>query len=89
MENKERFAFDESQRKEIYKNIRRAEARGCRDAERRYPNDLQKQFTLASELQDRYKNELANKLGISRDQLDEIGLEGIQKNWPFPAPEAD
>jgi len=46
--------------------------------------DFARQNDLASELEEQYKGELATELGLTREQLSEISLEGSQNNWPLP-----
>ena len=45
---------------------------------------LEKQGELENRLIDKYKNELAKKYGLTLEQLKEIALEGVTKDWPFP-----
>ena len=87
----ERFGLTTQERVQVFQRILTAGDRGQADAEREAPigdtptlADFQKQGDLASELEEQYKGELASELGLTRDQLDEISLEGLQNNWPFP-----
>lgn len=45
---------------------------------------LEKQGELENRLIDKYENELAKKYGLTLEQLKEIALEGVTKDWPFP-----
>jgi len=45
---------------------------------------LEKQAELESRLKDKYKDKLAKKYGLTREQLEKISIEGIEKDWPFP-----
>lgn len=45
---------------------------------------MKKQGELRGRLVDKNEGELAKKHGLTREQLREIGLEGIEKYWPFP-----
>jgi hypothetical protein len=45
---------------------------------------LEKQAELESRLKDKYEDELAKKYGLTREQLEKISIEGIEKDWPFP-----
>ena len=85
-ETEKKFGDTESERKQIWKDIIRAEDRADVEALLIYPdmtpyNDWRNLF---DELANRYKLELAHKLGLSMEQLAEIGYEGIEKGWPFP-----
>ena len=46
-----------------------------------------KRVELEDRLRDKYKDELAKKYGLTRKQLKEITIEGIEKDWPFPKEE--
>ena len=49
------------------------------------PNEqLEKQAELESRLKDVYEDKLAKKYGLTREQLEKISIEGIEKDWPFP-----
>ena len=89
----ERFGFTTDERMQIFRRIVTAGDRGQADAESQAPlgdtptlADLTRQTDLASELEEKYKGELAAELGLTREQLSEISLEGLQNNWPFPQP---
>jgi len=45
---------------------------------------LEKQGELENRLIDKYENELAKKYGLTLEQLKEIALESVTKDWPFP-----
>lgn len=45
---------------------------------------LRKQAELMDQLRDKYKNELAQKYGLTREQLEAITTEGLEKDWAFP-----
>lgn len=79
-----RFGFTVDGRKDIYKRIVSTEDRGQKEAEKRYPSDLRKQFDFVDELSAKYKKDLATELGITKEQLDEIAQEGVLNNWPMP-----
>ena len=76
-----------------YSQLVGAEDRGQAEAEREFPTedvvdlaDLSRQVERADQLTNSYKQGLADQLGITRDQLDEIAVEGLTQNWPMPAP---
>ena len=95
----QKFGLSEAQRQQIWKEIVQAEDRAHREAEQEFPlpdpskpgysssvfmEQLEKQIELEETLGEKYKNELAEKYGLTRDQLDAIGTEGVIKDWPFP-----
>jgi hypothetical protein len=45
---------------------------------------LRKQGQEKDRMADFYEAELAKKYGISREELDEIEIEGMKKHWPMP-----
>ncbi|NQS90560.1 hypothetical protein HQ584_12320 [Patescibacteria group bacterium] len=45
---------------------------------------LGKQAELESRLKDKHEDELAKKYGLTREQLEKISIEGLEKDWPFP-----
>ena len=45
---------------------------------------LEKQAELENRLKEKYEDELAKEYGLTREQLEKISLEGIEKDWPFP-----
>lgn len=98
-EPEEKFGLSEDKRKEIWQAIVKAEDRAREESEKKYPtpdpsqanysqelfmSQFDKQIDLQYSLQDKYSNELLSKYGITQDQLDDIGGEGITKSWAFP-----
>ena len=86
-----RFGMSESKRKEIWRGIVLAEDRATKKAEQRYPikpgdgmSQIERQIDLQRSLQKKYKDALARKHGLTRQQLDEIMTEGVKKDWPYP-----
>ena len=84
-ERGERFGLTRQERMAAYRGLVAAEDRGQAEAEREFPTDFSRQFERADQLAEQYKGDLADELGIARDQLDEIGVEGLEQNWPMPA----
>lgn len=95
-----RFGLTESQRKEIFKDIVRAEDRAMKESMAKYPDLLpsdpgysqdafweqaNRQMDEQDRLTEIYKDALAEEHGLTRDELREIGLEGMNKQWPMPA----
>lgn len=81
-----RFGLNRQERMVAYGQLVGAEDRGNAEAQREFPTDFRRQLERADQLGEQYKQDLAAELGITRDQLDEIGVEGLQQNWPMPAP---
>ncbi len=78
---KQRFGLTEAERKRIYKEIFKAEEMGLKAAEKKHgspaPLEAIKRYS------DQYRNQLAKKHELARNQLGEINMEGIEKDWPF------
>ena len=86
----------------IFRDIVRVEDRANNEAEQMYPfpmpkndpsytetgekNQLQKQLDYATELIKEHRAELATSLGLTMEQLQEIGREGMQNWWEIPSP---
>lgn len=81
-----RFGYTESERRQIWEDIIRAEDRADVEALQIYPDmsPYDEWRGLFDELAYMYKSELAQKLGLSYEQLGEIAFEAIEKDWPFP-----
>jgi hypothetical protein len=82
----DKFGLPESTRKEIWRQLVLVEDRSFREAERIYPDDFYKQARKADELQQKYERDLAKKYGLNSSQLQDISIEGAQKDWPLPTP---
>ena len=83
-EPEEKYGLPEAKRKRIYKEIITAERRATDEAMERAPADINKQIDLERELAEKYKDELARKYNLSKDQLFSIGIEGVTNQWPGP-----
>ena len=80
----DRFGLSENERKVVFREIVAAEERATQDAVERVPNSrIKEQVSLESDLGHQYKLDLAKKYGLSEEQLQAIGLEGIEKGWPW------
>jgi ribonuclease HII len=92
----EKFGLTELQRKELFKEIVKAEdkaneyKRAKEDSLLNLKLDkakLKKEYEIvenqSKELLDKYKLELVNKYKINIEQENEIGLEGLDNNWPL------
>lgn len=96
-----KLGLTESERQMIWRDIVREEDRAHRDAEEFYPfpmpkndpsytetgeiNQLSKQLDYARELMKQYREELAESLGMTMEQLEKIGKEGMKNWWETPA----
>lgn len=72
----------ENMRMNVYREIWNGESRASEGAIRRYPNDIDAQSDYESVLYERYMDEIAQKYNITRQQLWDIGTEGVVKQWP-------
>lgn len=94
-----KHGLPESQRKELFRAIVTAEDRADADAQRMYPLSdplkpgysqakarakVRKQADARNTLGEKYKAEVARKYGVTEEQLQDISVEGIEKNWPMP-----
>jgi len=81
-----KFGFTEAERKQIWEDLIRAEDRADVVAIRKYPNmtPYNDWRNLFDEFANLYKSELARELGLTLEQLTEIGYEAMEKDWPFP-----
>jgi len=94
----ERFGLSEAKRKQIFSEIVKAEDRAEKEAEAKYPlsdpsrpgdsesflRKVERYSALKEKLNEKYNDELAAQYGLTRQQLDEVGMEGMIKDWPFP-----
>lgn len=95
----QKFGLSETERQQIWNEIVESEDKAFQEAKREFPDldpldpdysqslfmeQLDKQIELQRTLDERYKNELAEKYGLTLDQLTEITVEGLTKDWPFP-----
>ncbi len=100
----QKFGLSEAERQQIWNEIVKSEDRARREAEQEFPDpdpldpnysqslfmeQFEKQIELQRTLDEKYKNELAEKYGLTRDQLAEIAGEGLTKDWPFPPPPSE
>lgn len=80
-EQEEIFGLSEDQRKQVFREIVSVERRATDDAMKREPANIDKQFALERKLVEKYKVDLAKKYNVTREQLDEISVEGLEKQW--------
>jgi len=94
-----KYGLTEAKRKEIFVAIVTAEGRADKEAQRMYPipdplepgysrdkvgTQWNHQIEAFENLKKKYKMQVAKKYGISEEQLQEISIEGVTKNWPIP-----
>lgn len=94
-----KHGLPESKRKEIFRAIVAAEDRADADAQRMHPlpdplkpgysrakasEQVMKQTEALNTLTTKYKAEVATRYGITEEQLRDISVEAIEKNWPMP-----
>jgi len=99
-EPEDRFGLTEEQRVAIFREMALAEDRALAEAMAKYPDlipgtlgysqeafrqQLDRQTEEMDRLNEKYKEELVTKHGLTREQLDMIATEGLGKDWPFPA----
>src|SRR4029078_12730259 len=88
----EKFGLSEDQRKAIFRDGVLAEDRANREAEQTYPEPnsptpevnmaaFEKRDNLANKLIEKYRNQLARKNHLTKNQIDEIMNEGLEKSW--------
>ena len=83
-EPEERFGLSEDVRQVVFREIAAAEERATQEAMKRVPDSrIMEQIELERELGTAHKRALARKYKISEEQLQEIGLEGVKKGWPW------
>lgn len=76
---------DEAQRKEVFLRYVEAERQARKDLERYRlrANDTKPRDSQWAH--DLYKQPLAKKYGLTREELDAVGVEGRRKGWPTPS----
>jgi hypothetical protein len=86
-----KFGLSEDTRRTVVADVFRAAQRADVESRKRIPDTsagdfmvtLKKQQALKDELVTRYKGELAKRYKVTREQLDAIFIEGLEKNWPM------
>ena len=76
-----KFGLREEQRREVFREIARLEKKATDEAIQRFPSDINKQIDLETKLDEKYKDELAAKYQLTRDQLQSIMVEGVKNLW--------
>jgi DNA-directed RNA polymerase subunit RPC12/RpoP len=93
-----KYGLSESERRAIFKLIGKAEDRANAEAQRLYPvpdllspgysqtqaeTQSLKQMEKGDRLREKYTEEIAHRYGITVEELQQIGFEGLRKNWPW------
>ncbi len=71
-------------RKKIFLELVRAEDRANIEALRKYTMDPPKLGQYREKLEERYKIQVRDKYGITKEEADRISIEGKAKNWTTP-----
>ena len=81
-EPEDRFGLSESDRKQLFAEIGRAQERATDEAMSRIPDiKIMEQLELEQELAERYKAELAAKYGLTDEEVFQVMTEGVRKGW--------
>ena len=92
-----KFGLTEDQRREVYRDLLRAEDHAQRETDRRYPplntgaSDVRWQLHaemsehFRTQVEEEDKKAIAKRYGVSSSDLQAIGAEGFEKSWPRPA----
>jgi len=79
-----KFGLSEAQRMQIFSEIVKAEDNATNAAMNKYPTDIMRQIDYERQEAEANKENLCKKYRLSKEDLDEIGIEGIKKKWPMP-----
>lgn len=81
-----KFGFSESQRKKIFQEYIKAEDRASIEEANINKDNYSPEecYRTLHSLQEKYKNKITKKYSITREQLEKIAMEGINKKWPMP-----
>lgn len=82
-EPQKKFGLTEAERQEAFREFARLEKKATDEAIERYSSDINKQIDLERDLQEKYKNELAARFSLTRDQLQSIMVEGVTNQWKY------
>lgn len=81
-EPEDRFGLSEQKRMRVFREMGVDDHRAMRKARARFPDSqFLKQFDLSSKLEEEYREELAVKYSLTRDQLRDIMVEGVRMGW--------
>lgn len=77
--------LSEGLRKKVFFELVQMEDKATKEAETKYPDNLDKQIDYERALADRYKLGVCHRYGINTPQGRAIQLEGVVNNWPKPS----
>jgi len=80
-----KFGFSEPKRKEIFRDIVKAEDRAAKEAREKYPNDVDQETRLERELARKFKEQVRDKYDISESIEDSITTEALSEGWSMPS----
>lgn len=88
----EKWGLTHNQRFEIWNKRIRLEDKAQLEADKKYPlnkvgikkDDIIKNIELMRKLKSQYETELAKEYSIPKNTIDSVGIEGVEKGWPFP-----
>ena len=91
------YGVSKDSRIQLWHQIVNIEKKAEKEAEEVYPQTinlvgihpelnevLMERFQFEEMIKEKYKDELARVHNLKREQIDEIAIEGIQKDWPYP-----
>lgn len=94
---KQKFAVSERKRKKIFKEMVKAEDKAYEESKIKYSCSsnltvkddkfwaiMDTQKKVQDEIYEKELEKLSEKYNATREQLDEIALEGMKKDWPLP-----
>ena len=93
VEKESKYGLSEDARVKIWHEYIKAEDRAELEAEKKYPltypaevteEKMKKNSEYYDQLNKKYKANIAVKNNLTEEQLEEIVLEGINKQWPYP-----
>lgn len=84
----EQSGLTESQRQHVFREVAAAEGRAEREAAKRFETDPESegQVDLTNRLSTQYRAEIAEKYGLTADELVELEAEGFEEGWPTNLP---
>jgi len=80
------FGLSESQRRKIFQEYVKVEDRASIEEANINKDNYSPEecYRTLHSLEEKYKNEIAKKYSITREQLEKIAMEGTNKKWPIP-----
>lgn len=78
------FGLNQAQRQQLVYDVESCQDKAMKDAERRYPNDIDKQAAYNNRLNESCIYKFRRKYHVSEDHYYKIVAEGIRNKWPDP-----